>query len=578
VSTLIVSSVTQLNATLHTAHAGDVIELSPGTYSGVSIKGLNAGGVTITSQDTSNEAVLTGLQITSSSGLTFSGLEFSFPMGDGTWGPHGITVKSSQDIHFASDSIHGVLNGDPTNDVIGIGFADSSNVSLTNSELQELRAGITVGSSDHVTISGNNIHDLRIDGIEGAGDDTVTISDNTFSNFHHVGTSATGGDHSDAIQFWTTNQTVGTSNLTITNNVIVQGAGRDMQGIFLQDLTGKLPYQNLTVTGNLIIGGNWNGILVEDAKGLTLSDNIVAPTSTEIQTPWIKVTNSDGATVSNNTAKTIGLTDGNSHLTESGDSTTGAVSDGGVSMLTSWLASHSHLVPMGPKSAEALVHPGGASAPASDPSETAAAAAADDTSDASDGGVSSDSTTPAPAPDPTPPPAPTPAPDPTTPDPSSSFTPASTESHALASDGHSSGGVGHSLSESDLASGYTWASYYGSFWGSWSSTASSVHSYAGPGYASAVKASDTITSATSSADSGASDAGSGDASSGSGASYVDPGASSSYIGSSYTGPSHASYAYDTPHTVSDTATWMTSMTPLIGMHMPDGMSWMGFFG
>jgi hypothetical protein len=343
VSTIVVNSSGALSTALSHAHAGDVIKLAAGTYSSVSIKNFNPNGaITITSQDPSHQAVITGLDVTNSSGLNFNNLEFSFPVGNGTAAPHGIMVRSSHDVHFLNDNIHGVLNNDPTNDVTGIGISQSSNVSVQNSQLQELHSGVTVGSSDHVTISGDYIHDIRVDGIEGAGDDTITISNNLFTDFHHVGTvtSTTTGDHSDAIQFWTTGQTRSTTNLTIANNVIDQGAGRDMQGIFLQDLGGKLPYQNVAVTGNLIVGGNWNGIMVDHAQGLTLANNTVDTLSTQTQTPWIRVTNSTGATLTNNSAEAIGVTNHNTGLVQSNNHIIGAVTDGGLGALSGWMQQH----------------------------------------------------------------------------------------------------------------------------------------------------------------------------------------------------------------------------------------------
>ena len=348
-TTILVDSNNALTAALSNAHAGDTIALAAGTYSKVQIKNFNANGaITITSQDATHEAVLTGLEVGGSTGLNFNNLEFSFPMGDGSASPHGIMVRNSQDVHFLNDDIHGVLSADPTNQVTGIGIANSSNVSVQNSDLHDLHTGVTAGSDNNVTITGNYIHNIRVDGLEAMADNTITVSGNTFTDFHHLGQSGvidptTGkqGDHSDAIQFWTTGQTVGSNNVTISNNVISQGNGRDMQGIFVQDAHGNLPYTNLQVTGNLIVGGNWNGIMVDDAKGGLIADNIVQGLNTENQSPWIKVQNSTGTTLSNNAAKTIGLGTNDTGLNVTGSKFAPVVSDGGSSEIASWLHSHS---------------------------------------------------------------------------------------------------------------------------------------------------------------------------------------------------------------------------------------------
>ena len=363
-SSFIVNNTAALKAALSQAHSGDVVELSPGTYTPLSIKGFNLGGVTVTSQDPSQEAVLTGLAMDHVSGLSFTSLEFSFPMGNGKPSPHGIFVNHSHDIHFVADEIHGVLGVAPTNDVTGVGFSNSTNLSIENSELQYLRNGVTMGSDSNVLISGNNFHDMRIDGVDGAAVQNATVTGNNFSNFHHLGYAGQGGDHSDAIQFWTTNQHVGSSNLTITDNLIVQGQGRDMQGIFIQDSKHHHPYANLQVTDNLIVGGNWNGIMVDDAHGAVVSHNQVTTLSTQPQKPWIKVQHSNGVTVDHNSAHDFAYT-GNQHLTKTANQISAAVTDQGVATITAWLASHTqHVVPMGPSTAQELVFPNGAAAAA----------------------------------------------------------------------------------------------------------------------------------------------------------------------------------------------------------------------
>src|SRR6516164_3794764 len=122
-SSFIVSSAAALNAALSQAQAGDTVQLAPGTYSDLTINGDRfSGAVTITSLDPANPAVITELNLAYDQGLVFQNLEFSLPMGDGTSVPHGIFVNHSQDIHFRSDSIHGVLGVAPTNDQTGIGI------------------------------------------------------------------------------------------------------------------------------------------------------------------------------------------------------------------------------------------------------------------------------------------------------------------------------------------------------------------------------------------------------------------------------------------------------------------------
>jgi hypothetical protein len=351
-----------------------------------------------------------------------------------------------------------------------------------------------------------------------------------------------------------------------------------MQGIFIQDSGGKLPYQNVTVSGNVIVGGNWNGIMVDHAEGLTLSNNSVTPTSTETQTPWIKVMNSDSASVSGNTAKTFALSNNNSHISVTGDASTNVVSDGGVSLLNTWLGSHSHIVPMGPQTAQSLVHPAGASASAaiSDPGDTAAASASwtPDTSDsAMTGDASSGDASSAPS---TSSPAATPVAD---------STPVA--STPVGGHGSADGGMGDT-------GGYSgWADYYG-YGGS--SYASYSTSYASPGYSSPSYSysSPSYSSSSYSYSSPSYSSPKPSTSSYSDTSYSDPSTSDtspSYSSPSYTSPSYTSPSYSSPSYSSPSYSYATpdpahggsdpyGLTSSLGGHMPDlsGLAWLGYLG
>jgi hypothetical protein len=349
-----------LLAALSAAVSGDTIKLAAGTYSGVSINGLNLSGVTIESADTSHRAVLTDLSVTNSSGLAFDNLEFSFAAASSDAGTtaFGMSVTQSSNISFDHDSIHGTLDHDPTLDIKGLLLANDTSVSVTNTEFQQLRVGITQRTNTGVTISGDNFHDLRVDGIDTTGSSNVTISDNNFSNFWRVGTPATGGDHGDAIQFWTQDGQSPNTDTTISNNVMVQGQGTIFQGIFLQDLsTGMvLPFQNVIISGNLIIGGSLNAINVKGAENVSITDNaVVALAGSVTPTPMVQLQVVNGATLSNNSAPKFQIDSLSSNIIQSNDVITSAAGDGGLSTLTNWLSQHSHPMGVGFTSANQLL-------------------------------------------------------------------------------------------------------------------------------------------------------------------------------------------------------------------------------
>ncbi|WP_332763842.1 hypothetical protein, partial [Phenylobacterium sp.] len=131
------------------AQPGDTILLEPGVYSDISISNLKiVGDVTITSADPTRPASFTDLTVRDSSGLNFSNLEFVVNPATS----NAFKVLDSSDIHFDKLNIHGSLDGDPTNDSSALQIRGSSNVSVTNSEFQQLSNGISHLDSDHITI------------------------------------------------------------------------------------------------------------------------------------------------------------------------------------------------------------------------------------------------------------------------------------------------------------------------------------------------------------------------------------------------------------------------------------------
>ena len=84
----------------------------------------------------------------------------------------------------------------------------------------------------------------------------MTIDGNSFTSFHPHG-----NDHPDAIQFWTSNITGVTHDVSITNNTFTRGDGAPVQGIFVKDEDFQ-GYRNVTITGNAVVGELYNGIYV----------------------------------------------------------------------------------------------------------------------------------------------------------------------------------------------------------------------------------------------------------------------------------------------------------------------------
>ena len=297
-ATFNVSTAAQLSAALASAHAGDTILLASGTYSGLVLKNVHfSSAVTITSADLAHPATITDLIVNSCSGLTFSNLEVDESSSTVT---NPFQILSSSNIQLSHLWIHGSLDNNPSDDPAGLFIRNSDHITVSGCEFEQLWHGAGFLDSNYLQFTGNSFHDIRSDGIRGGGSSFVTISDNSFTDFFP---NFAAGDHPDAIQFWTTNTTSSAHDITITDNVISRGTGAAVQGIFLRDQVGNLPYENVSITGNMLVGTAFNGIFVDHASGVTLSGDVVAGYPDEKS--WIRLEEVSGAQVAHDTAAAL---------------------------------------------------------------------------------------------------------------------------------------------------------------------------------------------------------------------------------------------------------------------------------
>ncbi|MDB5265729.1 MAG: hypothetical protein JWM39_442 [Parcubacteria group bacterium] len=322
---------------LKAAKPGDTITLASNTYSGLgTIANLNfSSPVTVTSYDTSHKAILTNFSMMRVNGLSFTNLEFS----NQTPTAFTVNTSSSQNIRFDSDYIHGSLDGNSDDDGGGLGFLDTSNVTVSNSTLEQLRQGISNGANvtpsvSNITITGNTIKGMEKSGMVFAGASNVTVTGNSISDIEVVPP-----DHPDGMQFFTTGTTVAAHDITVANNVIVKGKGQAAQGIFFRDQVGTLPYQNVHIDNNLIIDTGYGGVYAEGVGSGELSGNFLTSEPGSTNNTFFLVQNGGTIAATNNTATAISF-DNVTNLTQSGNATTTPVTDQGLQAMRDWSQSH----------------------------------------------------------------------------------------------------------------------------------------------------------------------------------------------------------------------------------------------
>jgi hypothetical protein len=297
-----VTSSTGLLTALMNAKGGETFTLAPGSYSITLSSKSYAAPVTITSADLSKPAVIGWLKLTNVSQIAFRHVEIARKAANPivTEALKETLAKVSGGSNITLDYVHfhGSLDGDATNDVSGIAISGVSNLSITNSEFQETMRALQLGANTNVLIAHNDVHNVRSDGFDLAQCSRVTIDGNWFHDFDRGS-----ADHPDAIQFWTQGTTRPSTDIVIINNRIETRGGTGMQGIFLADQVGNLPYERVRVENNIVIGKNMpNGIFPSHVNGLTVRNNTVVSPVDDSNPVWIRVDRSTGVSVIGNIA------------------------------------------------------------------------------------------------------------------------------------------------------------------------------------------------------------------------------------------------------------------------------------
>ena len=303
-STIQISTQAQLDAALSKSTGGDTFVLAAGSYDVNLSNKTFTSPVIITSANSSNQARISYTKLNNVSNITFKGLEIgrSLSSSESPDSSYMARITGGSNITYDSVYVHGSLDDNAKNDGVGIYFSGSKNVTVTNSKFEQLARGAFFSGTSSVTVSKNTLTALRSDGLDFSSVTNVVIDGNTFKDFQR-----NSSDHPDAIQFWTTNTTTPSSNITIRNNVVLTGEGNGMQGIFLRDEKGGLPYQNVTIENNFIQGTNMaNGIYVEGGKNVAVRNNTVVSPTDDGNPVWISLKNISGQTTSGNIADSGG--------------------------------------------------------------------------------------------------------------------------------------------------------------------------------------------------------------------------------------------------------------------------------
>jgi hypothetical protein len=325
---LTVSSAAELKRALDRAGPGSVIRLAPGTYPALIIRSFQSEGtITITSANPARRAVVEAVDLRDSTGIEFKNLDFAAKTGS-------TAVVPFLFMRFARLTLDGVTVHGPDNEagylIPATMFRDGTALTIRNSRFHRLKHAVQMLTVTGARIEANEFWDLRTDAIRGGGVSDVTIERNVCTEFHPAV-----GDHPDCIQLWSTNQESSARDITIRDNLVFRGkTGAVTQGIFIRDTHDQLPFYNVKITGNLMVGTMYNGIAIDGVVGATIDGNEVVAWPDQLS--WIRVRNGTKVEMRSNRAAKFLIQQ--STVEQTGNQEHPAVSDRGSAAIRTWLA------------------------------------------------------------------------------------------------------------------------------------------------------------------------------------------------------------------------------------------------
>lgn len=285
-----VSNSEELMNALAAATGGDTIELAGGDYGGLNLNRQTDFDftydtpVTIVSADNDNPAAFASMSMVGASNIVFDGIQFdyTFQAGDALW-HKPFSISDSDNITIRNSVFDGdVASGTGTpSDGYGTGFGlsvwGSTGVTVDNTEFKSWWKGAAFSRSTDLTITNNEIHDIRSDGLNFGEVQSVLVEGN---HIHDFRLSKESGDHADMIQvISTTHAETTTADLTLRGNILDIGDGDVTQMIFIgngkynQTQDDAWLYQNITIEDNLVNGSHIHGISVGETDGVIIRNN-----------------------------------------------------------------------------------------------------------------------------------------------------------------------------------------------------------------------------------------------------------------------------------------------------------------
>ncbi len=279
-----ISSIADLQLALKNATGGETFNLGTTGFGNVSLSNLSFGTAVTIKGGHFDTLKLIGVD-----GITMDGMMLDFtPDANSTNNSQAVRIWGSSNVAITHATLTGgpSVNGvdasattlDSTGNVLGlpvgkaINIENSSHVTVSDTEISQFAKGVTFATSSDLLISGNEIHDLRTTPISGSVVSGLVITGNHTwdSNPWNFGGN---GDHGDRIHIWTDKTTI--SGVVISDNLLEQGGGAPMLGIYLDDNGKGLGFDNAVIIDNTLVDGEGQGVLLENVSGLVSGNALI---------------------------------------------------------------------------------------------------------------------------------------------------------------------------------------------------------------------------------------------------------------------------------------------------------------
>lgn len=265
----------ELSAAIKKAKGGETLVLEGGNYGSLKIDKSFRKPIVIRSASSGSPACFTELRLNKAGNITFDGLAFDYAYSPGD--KDSINPFSITDSHRVTIA-NSVFDGDYNSGVghgRGLRFKGSSSINIENNTFRKWWKAVTGGHGTDITLKGNEIYDIRSDGMGFGGIEGLLVEGNHLHNFRGV----QNRDHRDMIQIMRSSG-LRSSNIIIRDNVFDIGRGDYTQTIFIGS-SGKnmndpqLRHQNVLIENNVIYNAHVHGISVDGIDNLSIRKNSI---------------------------------------------------------------------------------------------------------------------------------------------------------------------------------------------------------------------------------------------------------------------------------------------------------------